>query len=95
MTHLYHNALFSGFIGKSIVPNILLANFLPAEYSDEYPAGWYLVFIFAVMTTTQARHHILKQAWFRISRVFRAGCNCLPVCVMYTAMYVEIPYILP
>ena len=23
--------------------NILLANILPAEYSDEYPAGWYLV----------------------------------------------------
>ena len=33
MTHFYHNAF-----------NILLANFLPAEYSDEYPAGWYLVF---------------------------------------------------
>ena len=23
--------------------NILLANILPAEYSDEYPAGWHLV----------------------------------------------------
>ena len=23
--------------------NILLVNILPAEYSDEYPAGWYLV----------------------------------------------------
>ena len=23
-------------------PNILMANFLPAEYSDEYPVGWYL-----------------------------------------------------
>ena len=33
MTQFYHNAF-----------NILLANFLPAEYSDEYPAGWYLVF---------------------------------------------------
>ena len=25
--------------------NILLVNILPAEYSDEYPAGWYLVFV--------------------------------------------------
>ena len=24
-------------------PNIRLANFLLAEYPDEYPAGWYLV----------------------------------------------------
>ena len=23
--------------------NIMLANILPAEYSDEYPAGWHLV----------------------------------------------------
>ena len=23
--------------------NILLANILPAEYSDEYPAGWHFV----------------------------------------------------
>ena len=33
MTHFYYNVF-----------NILLANFLPVEYSDEYPAGWYLVF---------------------------------------------------
>ena len=33
MTHFYHNSF-----------NILLANFLPAEYSNEYPAGRYLVF---------------------------------------------------
>ena len=33
MTHFYHNAF-----------DILLANFLSAEYLDEYPAGWYLVF---------------------------------------------------
>ena len=44
MTHFYHNALFSGLKVKVLFQqNILLANFLPAEYSDEYPAGWYLV----------------------------------------------------
>ena len=36
-------------------PNIWLANFLLAEYPDEYPAGWYLV-----------KTHIL---WIEISRI--------------------------
>ena len=32
------------YISKSMFqPNIWLANFLLAEYPDEYPAGWYLV----------------------------------------------------
>ena len=40
MTHFYHNALFSALQVKVLFqPNILMANFLPAEYSDEYPAG--------------------------------------------------------
>ena len=44
MTHFCHNALFSGLQVKALFqPNILLANFLPDEYSDQYPAGWYLV----------------------------------------------------
>ena len=29
----------------SFILNILLANILPAEYLDEYPAGWYLVLL--------------------------------------------------
>ena len=29
--------------------NILLVNILSAEYSDEYPAGWYLVMIFILI----------------------------------------------
>ena len=43
MTHFDHKGLFSALQVKVLFQlNILLVNFLAAEYSDEYHAGWYL-----------------------------------------------------
>ena len=38
--------------------NIVLANILAAEYSDEYPAGWYLVKTTVTLHLFVSRHSV-------------------------------------